>query len=259
MFLNNASSLATRTPRVIHSNNENAATALRATKSLASDNNNLTTKTPKTIGKETQQRRRRALGDISNRKGSLGTTNNNTNKNGGISVKKQQKQVNFATTPFTKQGASITNNALSKSLKQSPLIHIEPIQEKEPEHDYDLVLGRTTRWSTAEEQGKNRSPFDVVSKDELFLVDTVLEEIDAKRRQKEKEEQRRMEMLYEEKLREASRDGWDAGLEGVGLDDGGWVEDESSYGLIFKEDEWDEEEDGDDLLNLLEELDFDSL
>jgi hypothetical protein len=203
------------------------------------------TKTPKTtLGKETQQRRRRALGDISNRKGSLGGGNNNKN----LAVKKQQpKQVNFAT-PSSKP-----SNIINASKLKQPVIHIEPtIQEKPSEHDYDSVLGRTTRWSTSEYDEDNRSPFDIVSKEELFMVDTVLEELDAERRQKGMEEQRRMERLYEEKLREGR---WDAGLEDVdGLE--GCFEDEDGVGLILKEDEWEEEEDGDDLLNLLEELDF---
>lgn len=252
MFLNNASALTTRTPR--HRNNENAITAPRA-KSLASSDsaNILAVKTPKNKD-GTQQRRRRALGDISNRKNGLG--GGVTGNKNGLSVKKQQqiglkpKAVNFAT-PSNKQSLK------SVVLKQTPTIHIDPIQEskhnqEEPEHDYDSVPGRTTRWSTDHED-EDRSPFDYISKEELFMADTLLEEMDAREKEKIVEEQRRMEVAYEERLKEAS-ECWDAGLEHVNLGDGVYDEEGESLNMLHQE-SWDEE-DGLDVLNLLNELDF---
>lgn len=245
MFLNNASALATRTPRVPSNENANT-TLLRSSKSLASDSNTngvLSMKTPKTIKPgDTQQRRRRALGDISNRKGGL--AGGGAGK--GLSIKKQQtttllsKKVNFAT-PSNKQKAA----GLAPKPK-TPAIHIDPIQEaKLPEHDYDLVLGRTTRWSTDHED-EIRSPFDLISKEELFEADTLLEEWDAQSKERARREQRELEEAYEQKLREAQ---WDVGLEHVDLGDGFVVEEE----LVLKDDDW-SEDGGDDLLGLLEEL-----
>lgn len=251
MFLNNASALATRTPRHMNMHiNENATTVLR-TKSLASSdsNNLLPTKTPKDMTQ--QQRRRRALGDISNRKNGLGGTSSK-----GLSVKKQQQpltllkpKVNFAT-PSNKQ----KSNTIIKHTPSAQLIHIDPIQEnqhatKEPEHDYDLVLGRTTRWSTDDDD--DRSPFDYISREELFMVDSLLEEMDAREKQKQREEQQRMEEAFDEKLKEAAGC-WDAGLEHVDLDSGCY-EEEESLGFVHRVDSW-EEEDGSTLFSLLEEL-----
>eukprot|EP00956_Cyclotella_meneghiniana_P035248 scaffold112916_cov76-Cyclotella_meneghiniana.AAC.5 len=256
MFLNNASALATRTPR--HRNNENATTNLRAKSLASSDSNNiLAVKTPK--NKEgTQQRRRRALGDISNRKNGLGGGGVTNNKN-GLSVKKQQQQIGLK--PKVVNFATPSNQQSVKSvvLKQTPTIHIDPIQEskhgqEEPEHDYDLVLGRTTRWSTDHEDENDRSPFDYMSKEELFMADTLLEEMHARKKEKIVEEQRRMEAAYEEKLREAS-ECWDAGLEHADLGDGVYDDEVESLKILHQE-SWDVEDGSDDVLNLLNELDF---
>lgn len=136
------------------------------------------------------------------------------------------------------------------------MIHIDPIvqeakqQQQEEQHDYDLVLGRTTRWSTDHEEDEQRSPFDLVSKEELFETDNLLQEWNMRAREKMIEEQRRMEEAYEKKLKEG-RDCWDAGLEHVDVDfSGDYVAEE---GLEFKEDEWSEDGEN-DLLSFLEEL-----
>lgn len=251
MFLNNASALATRTPGPI--NNENAPTTLRA-KSLAGSgsNNILSMKTPKNKDMGTQQRRRRALGDISNRKGGLGANNK------GLSVKKQQsiplkpKVVNFATPSAKQIGKKSTNNVGFKS--QTPAIRIDPIQEskqdikqKEPEHDYDLVLGRTTRWSTDHDEEK-RSPFDFISKEELFMGDALSDELVAREKKRQAEQQRKMEEACEEMMKEAANS-WHAGLEHINGDD---VTYEDEFGLAV--DSSDESDDGLDLANLLEEF-----
>ena len=206
----------------------------------------------------TQQRRRRALGDISNRKGGLGATNNNK----GLSVKKQPsttttvkpKIVNFAT-PSTKQGGMKLSSTVVVGFKsQTPAIRIDPIQEskhdvkeKEPEHDYDLVLGRTTRWSTDHDE-EDRSPFDFISEEELFMGEALLDELDAREKKRQAEEQRKMDAACEEMMKEA-QNSWHAGLEHINGDN---VTYEDEVGLTV--DSWDESEDGLDLVNLLEEF-----
>jgi hypothetical protein len=248
MFLNNASALATRTPR-LHPNNENANT-VRA-KSLASSENVTAMKTPKTKDLGTQQRRRRALGDISNRKNGLGGT---SNKNGGLVLKPQQStmkpKVSFST-PSTKQGRP---SSLTILKPQTPAIHIDPIQEfknevQHPIHDYEAVLGRTTRWSTEHDDDLDRSPFDFMSKEELFMVDTVRDEIMARERKEMMDEQRRMELAYEEKLRDAVNC-WNAGLEDASYD---VPYDDEDISLLLRSNSWEESDDSDDVVGLLDD------
>eukprot|EP00804_Cyclotella_cryptica_P010524 CCRYP_016325-RA/>CCRYP_016325-RA protein AED:0.17 eAED:0.17 QI:0/-1/0/1/-1/1/1/0/259 len=259
MFLNNVSSLATRTPR-LHSNNENAT--LHRSKSLASDPNNLMAmKTPKSKDLGTQQRRRRALGDISNRKNGLSATNNN-GKAGFSALKQQQSivkpKVNFAT-PSSNQGH--TNTKFATVLKpKTPAIHIDPIQEsktqvQEPVRDYDAVLGVTSRWST-DHEGEDRSPFDFIGREELFMVDSLRDEIAARQQQHARDEQIRMEVAYEE-MAKGALDCWNDGLDDVmshGMYDEGDI-------LMQRVNSWEDAaesrlSDDSDLLGLLEDLDL---
>ncbi|KAL7479859.1 hypothetical protein ACHAW6_005578 [Cyclotella cf. meneghiniana] len=257
MFLNNASALATRTPR-LHANNENSN--LHRSKSITSDSNNLLAlKTPKSKDLGAQQRRRRALGDISNRKNGL-SANNNQNKAGLSALKQQQSiaksKVNFATPSSNQERNTTTSATLLKP--KTPAIHIDPIREsktqmQEPAHDYEAVLGVTSRWSTDHDE-EDRSPFDFISRQELFMADSLREEIAGRRKQMEREEQKRMETAYENMVKEALG-GLSNGLDAVVID--GLDKDEDF--LVQRANSWEDAAesrscDDSDLLVLLADL-----
>ena len=107
--------------------------------------------------------------------------------------------------------------------------------------EYDSVLGRTTRWSTDQEEA---SPFNYMSREELFLVDSVLEELQESETKKRMEEQRMMEKTYESMVREAEGC-WDAGFDDERL---GQVE-MDQFDVVLREEASDDEQ---DLLNLLD-------
>ena len=122
-------------------------------------------------------------------------------------------------------------------------------------HDYDAVLGVTSRWSTAHREN-DRSPFDFISREEVFMVDSFRGEMEARRKQEAMDEQKRMEVEYKEMLENASECCND-GLADVVLH--GNYEQEDL--LVSRADSWENEVENrfssvSDLLSLLGDLDL---
>lgn len=203
MFFNNHVST-----RSILTNNENAT--VRRSKSNGENGtkkafNENSVKTPlckdgsKSV--QTTQRRRRAFGDISNRKaaGAAG---------GGKGTVLKQKAFNDATQGLLKPGnskvllpqSSNKNRIAQVTFSKTPSIQLKSAASKrESSTEYDGVFGVTTRWSN-ELSGESRSLFDLVPEDELNLVSDFRDEM-MERRKKESLERDRMELeRCEEKL-----------------------------------------------------------
>mmetsp|Transcript_7013 Transcript_7013/g.12705 ORF Transcript_7013/g.12705 Transcript_7013/m.12705 type:complete len:301 (-) Transcript_7013:348-1250(-) len=221
MFLNNRAST-----RSILANNENASAAPRSKSSSengikkAAFNENAM-KTPHRNKKaasskngQTTQRRRRALGDISNRKAAGGgggvkgvvvlkqTTSSNITIQGSLkpgnskalfpasSTKNRAAQVKFSKTPASRSttsnkarlgGGSGVKSANSKPKQRASLA------------EYDGIFGATTRWSNDDLVDESRSPFDLVSEEELNMFSDLRDET-LERRKKESDERDRLEL-----------------------------------------------------------------
>jgi len=144
------------------------------------------------------QRRRRAFGDISNRK-AIGAAGGGK---GGAALKQnapndttqgflkpinskvlqsRTTQVKFSKTPSVKRGRSGLNSAGSKS------------EQRTSSTEYDGVFGVTTRWSNADIAEEGRSLFDLVPENELKLLSDFRDEM-MERRTKESFKRDRLEL-----------------------------------------------------------------
>lgn len=245
MFFNPASTRSTL------ANNENA-TVLRSkyngehgTQKAASHENNVKTPYPNkskdgasSKSGQTSQRRRRAFGDISNRKaigaagggkgGALPKQKAPNNATQGLlkpgnskviipssSTKNRTAQVKFVKTPSTKSVAA--NNSRHGFGGGSRLKSAGPKRELHTSlTDYDGAFGVTTRWSKDDIAEESRLLFDLVSEDELNLVSNLRDEM-MDRRSKESCETDRLELERgEEQLLEQIREVREVNVEEMG-------------------------------------------
>ncbi|KAL7534196.1 hypothetical protein ACHAXR_005715 [Thalassiosira sp. AJA248-18] len=226
MFLNNPAST-----RSILTNNENAMASSHRSKSILGENgtkkasfNENAVKTPhrnkdaaatSKSGQKTTQRRRRALGDISNRKALGGggggggkggvvlkqSSSNNNNTQGSLkqpgnskvlfpssSTNNRTAQVKFSKTPSTK-GTSNNKARLGGGGSGMKSVNSKPKQRASTE--YDGVFGATTRWSTVDDiaDDDHRLPFP---EEEFNMADNLRDEM-WERKTKEYEERDRLE------------------------------------------------------------------
>lgn len=200
MFLNNPAST-----RSILANNENATTGPRpkslgdngAKKAVFNENAMKTPHRNKASSKngQTTQRRRRALGDISNRKVAGGAGGGK----GGVALK-QTTSIN-ATQGSLKSGKSLFPSSSAKTrtaqVKFSKTTAAKGVatnkarlgggigakasdsksKQRTSSAGYDGVFGATTRWSVDDITDESRSPFDIVPEEELNMVSDVQDEI----------------------------------------------------------------------------------
>jgi len=232
MFLNNPAP----TRSILNTNNNENATSFHRSKSLGGggeNNNNIMKKKTsfnensvhKTPGHskqlnggngQTTQRRRRALGDISNnRKGGLG--GGGSGKSGGSLVLKKQSttntknrtsQVKFSKTPSAK-GPNTTNK--SRQLGNNEGGGLKSINSKSKQlsstntqssttTDYDGIFEATTRWADdVNECETDRSPYDLVPKEELDMVSNIRDEM-AENAQIQRDENDRLENEHDDEL-----------------------------------------------------------
>ena len=192
--------------------NENNVKTPHRNKELGGNNNN------NGGAGQTTQRRRRALGDISNRKGGGGNNKGGGaiagggNKGGVVVLKQQQKsvgnnsnvsssssknrtsQVKFSKTPSSKSntksrlGGGI--NYGSGGLKSA---NSKPKQQQTTSSEYDGIFEATTRWADDVNIDEiDRSPYTLVPKDELDIIDNLRDEM-SNRRKKVKDDNDRLE------------------------------------------------------------------
>ena len=126
---------------------------------------------------------------------------------------------------------------------------------QEPAHDYDAVLGVTSRWSTDHDE-EDRSPFDFISREEVFMVDFLRHEIAARRKQMASDEQKRMEAAYDNIVKDVLGC-FNNGLDAVVIDG---LDEEEDF-LVKRANSWEDAaesrlSDDSDLLGLLEDLDL---
>lgn len=238
MFLNDRALPA----RSVLAKDENAAALRRGPKSLgetggkkAPFNENVAAKTPhgkkdagpsKTGGQTA--RRRRALGhvplDISNRKAGAGgggkaglgskpvvKPGNNKALFPSTSSKPTSRtsQVTFSKTPSFKIKGDFDEKVLPAGGAKGAASKPKPIPA-----EYDGVIGITTRWSEADALEKaGRSPFDLIDREELDLVESVREKMWERQEREMDERARKKDEQDEEQwaaelraLDEASRD-----------------------------------------------------
>jgi len=189
MFLNNPVST-----RSILSSNENATAFIRSKSNSENTFNEKTLKTPHcnkdgapSKSGQTTQRRRRAFGDISNRKtvvtkggGKGGAVskqklpNNNLTKRSSVSINNGTAQVKFFKSPSTKMAS--VNKPRPELGAESSLKSSKHEQHTMPENS-DQVVGVTTRWSDENIAEESRSLFDLVPEDELNLVSNLRDEM----------------------------------------------------------------------------------
>ena len=170
---------------------------------------------------QSTQRRRRALGDISNKNGGSAAKGNSgkNGSNGGIggggslalkplslnnnqgglrSNKSKNRQVKFS-----KSGSgikSVSKQPLSSSSSSTKLLQKK--QSSSSSEEYDGIFGVTTRWSTTHQDHDRPSPLEQLSdKDEFDLSTRVAEEI----RQHRLKERVRKEKVEEERMEERLR------------------------------------------------------
>ena len=224
------------TRRSLLGNDENALSAHERAKSLgengfvkkktASDEN--ATKTPhgKKEGKgavagQTTQRRRRALGDISNRKGGLSSAAAGGGVKGKIVLKPaagggnaQQVKSNsnnkilFPSTAAKNRQVKFSKAANATS-RDPGMKNAAKLRSRAVEHDD--IYGPTTRWAPSRDlDEERRSPFDTVPKEELEMMDDLFDEIEEQDRReaeaRDRAELRRYEELELKMTREMNDD-----------------------------------------------------
>lgn len=225
MFLNNPSST-----RSILANNENSLAEHRSSKPLSSENNglkkkpfnennNMTTKGLKTPHRNkdasgtipnTQQSRRRALGDISNRK-AVGGGGGANGKSNGLALKPSSittqglkpsssninsnkkalfpsslplnrfqpvKPLKFksvsTSTSKTRLGSGASNNVQRASTTKTTTS--ATVSSRKPS-EYDGIFGKTTRWSQPDEEYEKYGSAFRVSQEELDEVSNLRQEM----------------------------------------------------------------------------------
>ena len=206
---NKSSSSSSSSFRRSSSSNENAAplgmkTPHNNVKSHGSTNNIKKSSTYSGQTKtNTMQRRRRALGDISNKgsgSGSAakgGAVGKNSGASGGLVVKplssvnrisngsNKNRQVKFSKSGGVKNGKSSTSSK-SQSTKQ-----------RSSSTDYDGVFGVTTRWSNTDLDYGRPTPLSQIPKEEFDMASNAAEEIrhhrHKERLRKEEAQERKME------------------------------------------------------------------
>ena len=211
MFLNNPAP----TRSILNNNNNENASSFHRSKSLGGGENNNNVMKKKTSFNEnsvhktpghskqlnggngqTTQRRRRALGDISNnRKGGLG--GGSGKGGGGLVLKKQStttntknrtSQVKFSKTPSTKPSNSTNKSRLGgvnnneggglKSINSKSKQLSSTNTQSSSSTDYDGIFEATTRWADdVNDCETDRSPYDLVPKEELDMVSNIRDEM----------------------------------------------------------------------------------
>lgn len=238
------------TRRSVLGNNENSLSQQRVKslgengfvkKKTAFDEN--ATKTPhgKKEGKgatagQTTQRRRRALGDISNRKGGQSSAAAGGGGKGKIVLKpaatggnaRQIKSNNNNKILFPSTAAKNRqvkfSKAASETSRGSGINNTVKPRTRAVEHDD--IYGPTTRWAPSQDfDEERRSPFDTVPKEELEIMDDLFDEIEEQDRRKaearDRAERRRDEELELKMIRDINDDylADDIGVVSDGSDD----------------------------------------
>lgn len=154
---------------------------------------------------QTTQRRRRVLGDISNRKAAPGVGGGKV----GVALK-QTTSINAAQR-FLKPGKALfpsssaktcaaqvkfSKTTAAKSVATSKARHgwgsgvkgaNSKLKQRTSSAGYDGVFGATTRWSVDDITDENRLPFGIIPKEELNMVSDLQDEM-LERRKKKKHE-----------------------------------------------------------------------
>jgi len=265
MFLNNSTA---STRRSILANNENASN--HRVKSLGVNGGGINKKTSfeensvrtphgkKELGDkggQTTQRRRRALGDISNRKGGkyaangdgsgkvvLKPSNNAQGKTNNkvlfpSSSAKNRTQVKFSKTSESKDTVSTKSKLGGGGLKSTSL------KPKTRTIEYDDIYGPTTRW--AQEVEEDRSPYETVPKEELDAMDDLFASLEERSRKESEEldktERQELEMDEERSahLLRLSDDGLGAGFDSCAILDDDPLSEQLEEKLPWEEEAFD--------------------